>query len=48
MRAQLANVITVQTTSLANIPSLDSLTDDQREQAERLPDGDDSGHLDPD
>ena len=26
MRAQLANVITVQTESLANIPSLDSLT----------------------
>ena len=46
MRAQLANVITVQTASLANIPSLDSLTDEEREQMERMLHGDDSGHSD--
>ena len=35
MRAQLANVITVQTGSLADVPSLDSLTDAGRKRVER-------------
>ena len=42
MRGQLANVITVQTGSLANIRSIDLLTDEEREQVERLLDSNDS------
>ena len=46
MRAQLANVITVQTESLANIPSLDSLTAEEREEVEHMLSADDLDHGD--
>jgi hypothetical protein len=47
MRAQLANVVTVQTGSLANIPSLESLTDEGRKRVEQALDADGSGQFDP-
>jgi hypothetical protein len=36
MRAQLTTVVTLPTESLANIPSLDALTDEEREQVEQV------------
>ena len=37
MRAQLTTVVTLPTESLANIPSLDALTDEEREQVDQVP-----------
>ena len=36
MRAQLTTVVTLPTESLANIPSLDALTDEEREQVDQV------------
>ena len=44
---KLYNVVTVQTESLANVPSLDSLTDEECEQVESALGSDESEHVDP-
>ena len=45
MRAQLGNIVTVHTDSLANIPSLDGLVVNEREQVERELGGDEAGRV---